>query len=149
MSDDCRRNNLTASMRLSEKSMRAPPIIFIISVKVVLSFRPRSPTMRHVNVTWSRLYTLAAAIFLTALMAGCGVSEKPASLEATVMAGSAGGELTDADKKPTGKTLTCRYLPADTHFDVRYRFQNIPNQDVSGSKMRVRSEVETFPARSE
>jgi len=105
--------------------------------------------MRHVNVIWSRLYALGAIISLTVLVAGCGVPEKSASLDATVMAESAGSELTDADEKPTGETLTCRYLPVDTHIDVPYRFQNIPNQDVSESKMRVWREVEAYPARSE
>ena len=89
--------------------------------------------MRHVNVIWSRLYALGAIISLTAVVAGCGVPEKSASLEATVMAESAGGELTDADEKPTGKTLTNRYLLVDTHIDVPYRLQNMPNQDVGGS----------------
>ena len=105
--------------------------------------------MRHVNVIWSRLYALGAIISLTVLVAGCGVPEKSASLDATVMAESAGSELTDADEKPPGETLTCRYLPVDTHIDVPYRFQNIPNQDVSESKMRVWREVEAYPARSE
>ena len=77
------------------------------------------------------------------------MTEKPASLEATVMAGSAGGELTDADEKPTVETLTWRYLLADTHIDVPYRLQNIPNQDVSGSKMRVWREVEAYAAQSD
>ena len=152
MSGNCWQNNLTASMRLSGKSKHAPPIIFIISANVyyaVLFFLLGSPTMRHVNVIWSRLYALGAIISLTVLVAGCGVPEKSASLDATVMAESAGSELTDADEKPTGETLTCRYLPVDTHIDVPYRFQNIPNQDVSESKMRVWREVEAYPARSE
>ena len=152
MSDDCRRNNLTASMRLSGKSKHAPPIIFIISANVyyaVLFFLLGSPTMRHVNVIWSRLYALGAIISLTVVVAGCGVPEKSASLDATVMAESASGEMTDADEKPTGKTLTNRYLLVDTHIDVPYRLQNMPNQDVSGNTMRVWREVEAYAAHSE
>ena len=92
--------------------------------------------MRHVIVIWSRLYALGAIISLTAVVAGCGVPEKSASLDATVMAESASGEMTDADEKPTGKTLTNRYLLVDTHIDVPYRLQNMPDQDVGGSTMR-------------
>ena len=88
--------------------------------------------MGHVNVIWSRLYTLAAAVS-----------------RGTVMAESARGELTDADEKPTGETLTSRYLLVDTHIDVPYRLQNMPNQDVSGSTMRVWREVEAYAAQSE
>ena len=105
--------------------------------------------MRHVNVIWSRLYALGAIISLTAVVAGCGVPEKSASLDATVMAESAGGELTDADEKPTGETLTSRYLLVDTHIDVPYRLQNMPDQDVSGNTMRVWREVEAYAAQSE
>ena len=105
--------------------------------------------MRHVIVIWSRLYALGAIISLTAVVAGCGVPEKSASLDATVMAESAGGEMTDADEKPTGKTLTNRYLLVDTHIDVPYRFQNMPDQDVGGSTMRVWREVEAYAALSE
>jgi len=89
--------------------------------------------MGHVNVIWSRLCALGAIISLTAVVAGCGVPEKSASLDATVMAESAGGQMTDTDEKPTGKTLTNRYLLVDTHIDVPYRLQNMPDQDVGGS----------------
>ena len=105
--------------------------------------------MRHVNVIWSRLYALGAIISVTVLVAGCGVPEKSASPEAAVMAESVRGELTDADEKPTGKTLANRYLLVDTHIDVPYRLQNMPNQDVSGNTMRVWREVEAYAAHSE
>ena len=105
--------------------------------------------MGHVNVSWSRLCALGAIISLTAVVAGCGVPEKSASLDATVMAESTGGEMTDPDEKPTGKTLTNRYLLVDTHIDVPYRLQNMPDQDVGGSTMRVWREVEAYAAQSE
>ena len=65
------------------------------------------------------------------------------------MAESARCELTDADEKPTGETLTSRYLLVDTHIDVPYRLQNMPNLDVSGSTVRVWREVEAYAAQSE
>ena len=105
--------------------------------------------MGHVNVIWSRLCALGAIISLTAVVAGCGVPEKSASLDATVMAESAGGEMTHTDEKPTGKTLTNRYLLVDTHIDVPYRLQNMPDQDVGGNTMRVWREVEAYAAQSE
>lgn len=65
------------------------------------------------------------------------------------MAESARGELTDADEKPAGETLTSRYLLVDTHIDVPYRLQNMPDQDVSGNTVRVWREVEAYAAQSE
>ncbi len=44
-----------------------------------------------------------------------------------------GTEMAGDAEKPTGKSLTARYLLVDTHIDVPYRLHNKPDQDVGES----------------
>jgi len=89
--------------------------------------------MKKLNLIWSNLSALAAVISLTLLVASCGSPEKSASTDDSAKSESMGTEMAGDAEKPTGKSLTARYLLVDTHIDVPYRLHNKPDQDVGES----------------
>ena len=86
--------------------------------------------MRNLNLNCSTLSTTLAAFSLTLLVSSCGSPDKAASSSEEMK--DKDGMMEEMDK-PTGKSLTAKYLLVDTHIDVPYRLHNKPDQDVGGS----------------
>ena len=77
----------------------------------------------------------------------CGSLLLGATLGVSMIMSDALAEQSSIEKRAV--EITHKYLLTDTHIDVPYRLQNMPDQDVSGSTVRVWREVEAYAAQSE
>ena len=89
--------------------------------------------MRKNCFVWSHYGATALIAVLTLLVASCGTPEKSTSSDVAAADVPESNPLANTNERPTGKSLTTKYLLVDTHIDVPYRLFNKPNQDVGGS----------------